>query len=764
MFEPECQEGLYPLMDKMEKINGRYILSIFEYLLIILLISFLLAACHNTPKDNIKELEQRGERCFLSGDYIGAVKEWSKLIQGGKADAYIYEQTGLAQKKLGNLPAALDAFSESVRLDPRSMSAWEQKAALEIFFADVPAAAASLKSLEKLGRSSVYYILRGDLLCIQGQYSSAEEQYRTVLSKEPENETALARLAFCLMSDGRKDESLTVYKKLAALPHKRPESLAFMGRYWFIMGHPEQTESLLSKAAAMDPDNLELQVKLAGFYIDSMNYSKAHAVFARILAKNPSNIFARKMLIETSMLAGDLDGASKELSALSPEDKKDLEYSLLEGKFFLLQHNLPQAISYFQQAIEQEPNLVVGHYLLGITYLSMGHGNLGKSALIKALSLDRTFADAELALAAFFYKKEKYDVAEEYARRVQEKEPANYKAFLILGSIYMVREQEKMAAEMFRTAKALNPDLVIPDYYGAMIANKVLPFDKTVRLYRTLLDKCPFCIDVLYDYAMLLVKNGQKDAAFKIINSRIEHDPDNPWLYCVFGEICQRIGEREHAVELFIKAAQIDPGMTFAYNRLISLMSSRGHDKKRIENILAAAVKNNLMVPEIYLTLADIYFRTGRHKQAVQLLEDAKQKMPGNPDIANNLAWYYLMPATRDVSRAFEIVLSLNEQFPERSEIMDTLAWVYYFKGLYTQAHWLLEACMEKGEDNPIIYFHVGMVYAAEGRTSEARKYLLLAKEKKHNIPYIVQNLEKIDRTLQKIAEEEDAQKKQQMN
>ncbi len=746
---------LNPTTSLYKRLNLRYdtLLKLSEYTLLLLTGLIIISGCTKLEKTDTKNLEQLAENCFQQGDYIGAINKWTELIRQGAADAFSYEQMGIAQKRLGNLQAALDAFRQSVKLDPGSMSALQHKAALEIFFADVPAASETLGLLEKLGRSPNYYILHGDLLCVQGKYKEAEDSYRTILATDPHNETALARLAFCLLAMGKQDESLSVYRQLSELPPKKAETLSSMGQYWFIQKDFSKAEDFMKKAAATEPDNLELQIRLAGFYIDMSRYKPAITVFKRILHQNPSNLFARKMLIELNLLSGDIKAAKEQLSEMGIDGSKDLEFALLAGKCCLLEHNLPQAASYFQEAIDQEPNLVVAHYLLGVTYLSMGHGNLGKSELIKAVSLDKTFTDAELALSAFFYKKGKYDIAKEYAQRVRDKEPGNVKAYLLLGNIYLMEKQIKKAAEMLRTAKAMDPSQDIPDYYGAMIAASTLPFKEAVKQYQNLLSQYPRSIDIVYDYAQLLVSHGKGDEAEAFLKDDIHERPYSPWLYCISGEIYLKMNRLDEAVQAYRDAINIDARNSFAYERLVSLLSERKDGDKELEHVLDMAIKNNLMVPDLYITLADIYTRTGRHKQAIELLEQAKQRMPGNPEIANNLAWYYLMPETRDVSRAFELALSANEQFPDRPDIMDTLAWVYYFKGLYTQSHWLLEACIEKGADNPVIRYHLGMVYAAEGRTEDARKQLLLSKKTGVSDKYVDQ--EAIKRTLAKLDKQE---------
>ena len=730
---------------------------VFTILFIFLVIA--VTGCSRQEDQARTDSARRAEDCYRSGDYFCAASEWGKIADQGKADAYVYEQLGNAYKKLGNLPAALGAFEKSVQFSPENVPVLEKKAELEIFFADTQSASQSLKQLEKLGRSSQYYVLSGDLLCLQGKYAEAEEKYRTVLSIEKDNLRALARLSFCLLYQGREKESQALYEKLVRHGRDKAEIQEALGRYWQIRGDLKKAEHFLKHAAVLEPDNMSLRVRLGQFYVDTGQYSKAHAIFAALSSGNPENTFAKKMLIETSLLAGDIKSAEKELESISADEKKELEFAVLDGKYNLLMHNLPQAVSCFQQALEQEPDLVVAHYLLGVTYLSMGHGNLGKNELIKALTLDHTFCDAELALAGFFYKQGKYDIAAEYANRVKEKEPYNPRAFLLAGAIHIATGNLKQAAVMYRTAETLNPELESPEYYGAVIAASVPGAKEAEAQYRRFLKECPECLDAVYDYAMLLVTRGETKAAEQFISKKISHDPDNPWLHVIAGEVLVKLDDDGRAIEAFKRAVELLPDMSYGYRRLIALMSKEPSRQKQLETLLvAAASRETCSVPDVYLALSRIYASTGREKQAIEILEQAKARMPGNVDIVNNLAWYYLMPGTRDVSRAFALAIALNEQFPDRTDVMDTLAWVYYFKEMYTQAHWLLEACLERGDKSPVIHYHLGMVYAAEKRFDDARRHLLMAQQSSQN-PYISANLSEIKATLEEIGREEEKQR-----
>ena len=64
------------------------------------------------------------------------------------------------------------------------------------------------------------------------------------------------------------------------------------------------------------------------------------------------------------------------------------------------------AMTHFKDVVDKEPNFPLGHYCLGLAHLVDGQNQLGFQSLVKALSLDNNFSDAELALADYYYKTE----------------------------------------------------------------------------------------------------------------------------------------------------------------------------------------------------------------------------------------------------------------------------------------------------------------------------------------------------------------------
>ena len=65
-----------------------------------------------------------------------------------------------------------------------------------------------------------------------------------------------------------------------------------------------------------------------------------------------------------------------------------------------------------------------------------------------------------------------------------------------------------------------------------------------------------------------------------------------------------------------------------------------------------------------------------------------------------------------------------RQALPQNPNVADTLAWVYYKKGVYGSAADLLKEAIHTSPDNPTYHYHLGMVYDKLNDKAHAREEL----------------------------------------
>jgi uncharacterized protein HemY len=84
-----------------------------------------------------------------------------------------------------------------------------------------------------------------------------------------------------------------------------------------------------------------------------------------------------------------------------------------------------------------------------------------------------------------------------------------------------------------------------------------------------------------------------------------------------------------------------------------------------------------------------------------------------------NYLGYMLADRNVRLDEASQLIKKALEIQPDNPAFLDSMGWVYFRQGKYTEAQGLLERALEHMAD-PTVHDHLGDVYARQGRTKEA--------------------------------------------
>jgi tetratricopeptide (TPR) repeat protein len=457
---------------------------------------------------------------------------------------------------------------------------------------------------------------------------------------------------------------------------------------------------------------------LAEYYIDTEQYEKATEILGTLLEKTPSNRSIQKYLIEVLLAQGNLAGAQGLLNALFQEDINDIELKLLRGKYHLLAQEPSYAVGYFKSIVDDEPNFPVSHYLLGLSYLTGGQIELARQSMIQALSIDKNYSDAELALADIFYKREDYDLSLDYAERVMKREPENYRSHLIMGNVYLAQRQYDKAMVKFEAAQSIHPDAISPFYYLGVISERLNQPENALKYFKILLEKNPDLVDASLRYVRLLIRRGKTDDARVFIEKAIERSPQNGFFHHIMGEVHLASGDTHLAKKSFNMAILFNPKLVTSYQMLAQVHEKDQNWKEQVQ-VMEACMVNVPDYSGTAVSLSQLYIRKDFIDKAITTLEAGLEKTPESTQILNNLAWL-LLEQNRDLDKALGLAQSAYENLPGDPGVADTLGWAYYKKGAFEWAEMYLKEAVSIEQDNPFINFHLGMLFHAKGDKEHA--------------------------------------------
>ena len=271
-------------------------------------------------------------------------------------------------------------------------------------------------------------------------------------------------------------------------------------------------------------------------------------------------------------------------------------------------------------------------------------------------------------------------------------QPQNPEGHFRMGIVHRLNQRNDLAMKSFEKALALDPDRV--DVFTHLIL-----MDIAMKNYTKAISRC--------DHHLALFKNVPKGQSM---------------ILDLKGGVYVAQKDLVKAEEAFKSSIEKNPESMRAYLALARIYLAEKKQDKAIDQYKAIIAKNPKQVGA-HMMLGMIY----EFQKKNDLSEDHYRKaLAVNPDFvpaANNLA-YMLAEQGRNLDEALSMAKKAKEKAPEDPNVMDTLGWVYYKKGLYESSISELLDCLEKMSDNPVVYYHLGLAYYKNGNIEKARAQL----------------------------------------
>lgn len=121
---------------------------------------------------------------------------------------------------------------------------------------------------------------------------------------------------------------------------------------------------------------------------------------------------------------------------------------------------------------------------------------------------------------------------------------------------------------------------------------------------------------------------------------------------------------------------------------------------------LDALLKSGYKNASVYASFAYLSWEAGNVDQCIEFYEKSLSTDPNNATALNGLG-YVLASEGKDLSRALSLCKKALDIVPGSAACLDSVGWVYYRMGLYSQARKYLEQALKKDNDNELIRQHL---------------------------------------------------------
>ena len=192
------------------------------------------------------------------------------------------------------------------------------------------------------------------------------------------------------------------------------------------------------------------------------------------------------------------------------------------------------------------------------------------------------------------------------------------------------------------------------------------------------------------DKAIELYQKGNYKEAIDVFSSVLETCQDNAELYNNIALCYANLGDYEKAEKHYLKAQHLNPKL-----------------------------------PQVYINLADIYYRKKDMGSGIELVTQGIYEIPDNLVLRHYLARFYMEDAKLDL--AIDELEHILEKQPDNYDVYYDLGKVHFELGNYECAIENFENVLQYKSENPWIYYYLGEAYEANDEIDKALSNYLKA-------------------------------------
>ncbi|MCP5368076.1 MAG: PEP-CTERM system TPR-repeat protein PrsT [Hyphomicrobiales bacterium] len=381
--------------------------------------------------------------------------EIAAKVKAEKPDRSIgHSMEGVVMSAKGDAAASRAAFNRALEVDPKSIDARVNLAALEVRAGDVDAARKQLEAAQEHYPDNLQVMLR--LAAVEGRagkMDKAGDWLEKAVKAHPDALAPRVLLARLYVATRQPDKALAVTRPAIEANPDNPALLKVTGQAHMTANRPRDAAVVFRKLATQEPKSLEAHFLLAGAYRVTGNDVRYMEELNAILALDPDNKLARLALIRAKMDQGHLAEARQDLAKVKEANPDLPPVYELEGRLLVAEKRYDDAVAAFRKTMSllKGPNRAMT-MLLAKTQLAGGHADAAAATLESWMKERPKDYQVLFELGNYYLRTGRGDDAAAAYGRIVEAEPKHWAARNNLAWVQMTKGDLDAAQSQIETA------------------------------------------------------------------------------------------------------------------------------------------------------------------------------------------------------------------------------------------------------------------------------------------------------------------------
>jgi tetratricopeptide (TPR) repeat protein len=552
------------------------------------------------PADRFASRREQGYQALQRGDARAAEARFQQILKDNPKDADALGGMGVVRLRQQRYAEARELLQRAAAA-PGGRAKWGQALASARFWELMEEAKAAraagrperaqrlLQQAMKISpRDDAAQVAMGDLLAERGQFKPAEDRYRQVIRKSPQNVEAIRGLIGVLAQQQRDSEAMELYNRLTPAQQAligsvgvlRANRLRAQAKQAAAKGDYASARTILEEALKLDPDNPWTRFELARVYQHGGEHEKARSLMEGLIASDsakPEALYAKALL---SAENGQWQEGLKTLERI-PRGARTEDMHALQRRLWMNAQAERAAIHARRgerqaaRDILRQMEAAAGDDQESLAVLADAYADVGDSgqalALMRRLTSDakqpsagirlrhagvllKTQQDAEL-VSLLQQLGDASDLSE-----AQRRELANLRFGHALRRAEILRESGDLAGAYDALAPVLaeNPGDPRLQTSLARMHNSAGDHEEAVALYEAVLARHPNDMDVRIALVGAELDRGNAKRAEALVNEGLRQQPENPRVVALAGRVARARGDDRQALVYFRRAQALE--------------------------------------------------------------------------------------------------------------------------------------------------------------------------------------------------------------
>jgi tetratricopeptide (TPR) repeat protein len=580
---------------------------------------------------------------------------------------HYYSQEYQVSSHTEDVNKAIDFLKKAFTLDPNSQQIGDELA--EIYYQsqrirDAVSEANSIlaKDPDNLGArrllARIYVRTLGDLSNTASQRETlgrATEQYREILRLEPTDDDAALWLARLYRLQNDEDKAEAVLRTLLAREPANESGVEQLTQLLLDEGKSQEAVSSLQAILQQAPTP-RLWGLLGDAYNQIHDLPKAEQAYRRAAEAQPDDINHHKELAQTLLSEEKYPEAIEQYQRLTQMDADNADNYLRLAEIYRQLKQLDKAEQNVLQAQQRAPNSLEVIYYEAAIYEDQGRFDDSIRVLSDAVAVVKTeseFTPSRRRSLAILYQQlgQLYRETSNYPAAVN-----TFEEMLRLGP-EEDRRARVLIIETYKDArdipKALDAAKKAADAYPkdrpilltqALLLGQNMQADQGVGKLRPLLDGSAADFEVQVDIAQIYEESKRWADAEQAIHAAEKIQPDasgKEMTGFLLGAIYERQKKYDQAEEEFRKVLEVNPNSASTLNYYGYILADRGIRLDEAVDMLQRANKEEPNNPAYQDSLGWAYFKQNKLDDAEQWLRQAATREGHDPTILSHLGDVY---------------------------------------------------------------------------------------------------------------------------